>query len=192
MVANSRLVQYTGHLISRTFMNLKEDLSPGSNIPDSFNVVVEIPKGSQNKYEYDPEQGVFVLDRVLFSPLHYPGDYGFIPQTLAKDNDPLDVLVLVTHPTQPGMVMEVRPIGVLEFIDSGEDDDKLLCVPVTDIRFRDTQEIGDIPEPILDEIAHFFSVYKQLENKSVEIRGWHDSAAAKKIVTESIERYKNH
>lgn len=171
-------------------MNLKNDLSPGKNAPDTITVVVEIPKGSQNKYEYDAERGVFALDRVLFSPLHYPGDYGFVPQTLFTDGDPLDALVLLTNPTMPGMVIESRPIGALEFIDSGEADDKILCVPIDDIRFEKVQDISDISEPQLNEIAHFFEVYKQLEGKTVEVKGWHGKDHAKQLIVESIERYK--
>jgi inorganic pyrophosphatase len=172
-------------------MNFKDDLHPGKNLPESFNVVVEIPKGSQNKYEYDADLGAFKLDRVLFSPLHYPGDYGFVPQTLFTDGDPLDALVLVTFPTHPGMVIEVRPIGLLEFNDNGEADDKVLCVPMHDIRFEDVQDIGDIQEPILNEIAHFFMVYKHLEGKESDVQGWHDKKRAKEILLESVERYKS-
>ena len=171
-------------------MNLKDTLSPGNNVPDTIEVVIEIPKGSQNKYEYDAERGVFSLDRVLFSPLHYPGDYGFVPQTLFTDGDPLDALVLLTNPTMPGIVIESRPIGALEFIDSGEADDKILCVPVHDVRFGKMTDISDISEPQLNEIAHFFQVYKELEGKTVEVKGWHGVEHAKKLITESIERYK--
>lgn len=171
-------------------MNLKKDLSPGKNAPETIEVVIEIPKGSQNKYEYDSERGVFCLDRVLFSPLYYPGDYGFVPQTLFTDGDPLDALVLLTNPTLPGMVIESRPIGALEFIDSGEADDKILCVPVNDIRFEKVLDIGDISQPQLNEIAHFFQVYKELEGKKVEVKGWHGKEKAKQLITESIERYK--
>lgn len=170
-------------------MNYKDDLSPGNNIPDEFNVVVEIPKGSQNKYEYDPELGAFALDRVLFSPLHYPGDYGFVPQTLASDGDPLDALILVNFPTFPGCVVKARPIGVMEFMDDGESDDKILCVPVDDIRFKDVQNLEDVPEPIRDEIAHFFKVYKELEGKTVEVKAWHDVDKAKEITKASVEAY---
>lgn len=171
-------------------MNLKDSLPPGDELPGTFNVVVEIPKGSQNKYEYDASLEAFVLDRVLFSPLHYPGDYGFVPQTLATDGDPLDALVLVTYPTFPGAVVHVRPIGVLEFVDSGEADDKILCVPVSDIRFDSVTEIHHIQEPILNEIAHFFMVYKELEGKHVKVKGWHHAATARKIVQEAAERYR--
>ncbi len=171
-------------------MNLKDDLSPGANLPETFNVVVEIPSGSQNKYEYDPELGTFKLDRVLFSPMHYPGDYGFVPQTLFTDGDPVDALVLVTFPTSPGVVIEVRPIGVLDFVDDGEEDHKLLCVPIKDIRYKDMKSMSDIAEPYLNEIAHFFKVYKELEGKKVEVKGWHGVDEAKKILLESVERYK--
>jgi len=171
-------------------MNLKDALSPGSDIPDLVNVVVEIPKGSQNKYEYDTELGILKLDRVLFSPLHYPGDYGFIPQTLAKDGDPADALVLVSFPTFSGVVIEARPIGVLIMIDDGEEDDKILCVPKNDIRFDRFKNITDVEEPILNEIAHFFTVYKELEGKNVEIKGWKDLDKAKEILNESVEAYK--
>lgn len=172
-------------------MNLKDDLTPGENLPDSFNVVVEIPSGSQNKYEYDADLGAFKLDRVLFSPMHYPGDYGFVPQTLFTDGDPVDALVLVTFPTYPGIIVEVRPIGVLEFIDDGEEDHKLLCVPVNDIRYSTVNTMKDIAEPYLNEIAHFFKVYKELEGKTVDVKGWHGVDEAKKILLESIERYKD-
>ncbi|PIQ75939.1 inorganic diphosphatase [Candidatus Peregrinibacteria bacterium CG10_big_fil_rev_8_21_14_0_10_49_24] len=171
-------------------MNYKDDLSSGKNLPETFNVVVEIPKGSQNKYEYDSDLGAFKLDRVLFSPLHYPGDYGFVPQTLFTDGDPLDALVLVTFPTYPGMVIEVRAIGLLEFNDNGEADDKVLCVPVHDIRFETVHDIADIQEPILNEIAHFFMVYKHLEGKKSDVQGWHGKERAKEILLESVERYK--
>jgi len=172
-------------------MNLKDDLTPGENLPDSFNVVVEIPSGSQNTYEYDADLGAFKLDRVLFSPMHYPGDYGFVPQTLFTDGDPVDALVLVTFPTYPGIIVEVRPIGVLEFIDDGEEDHKLLCVPVNDIRYSTVNTMKDIAEPYLNEIAHFFKVYKELEGKTVDVKGWHGVDEAKKILLESIERYKD-
>ena len=171
-------------------MNLKDDLTPGANLPDTFNVVVEIPSGSQNKYEYDAELGAFKLDRVLYSPMHYPGDYGFVPQTLFTDGDPIDALILVTFPTLPGIVVEVRPIGVLDFVDNGEEDHKLLCVPVNDIRYKEMKSMKYIAEPYLNEIAHFFKVYKELEGKTVEVKGWHGVDEAKKLLLESIERYK--
>ncbi len=170
-------------------MDFWHDIPAGSNIPDELNVIVEIPKGSQNKYELDKEHGIFRLDRVLFSPIHYPGDYGFIPQTLAEDGDPLDALVLVTYPTFPGTLITARPIGVLHMQDNGQRDDKILCVPVDDIRMESFQNVTDIQSAIRQEIAHFFQVYKQLEGKKVVIAGWDETQAAKKVIQEAVDRY---
>ena len=135
-------------------------------------VFVEIPKGSQNKYEYDKEKGVFRLDRVLYSPMHYPADYGYIEETLAEDGDPLDVLVLVSNPTFPGCVITTRLIGALIMTDDKGEDTKLLGVPVDDPRFAEIQDIDDVPAHIKREIGHFFQVYKDLENKKTEIGDW--------------------
>lgn len=165
-------------------------IPPGKNVPENIHVVVEIPKGSQNKYEFDEEYGVLRLDRVLFSSMVYPGDYGFVPQTLGLDGDPLDALVFVTNPTFPGTLIDVRPIGVLEIIDQGEEDDKILCVPVGDPRFKHMNDIHDLEEAFLNEIAHFFTVYKQLEGKKVEVRGWKNAEEAKKIITRCVEAFK--
>ena len=161
-------------------------LTAGPRAPDTVNVFVESPKGSQNKYEYAHELHILRLDRVLFSPLHYPGDYGFIPGTMAEDGDPLDALVMVSFPTYPGTLIEARPIAVLDMVDGGKPDAKILCVPVHDIRFAEDKDMGDLPKPILDEIAHFFTVYKHLEGKVVEIRGWQDAVAAKAIIRKSV------
>lgn len=170
-------------------MDYWHGISPGKNPPERLNVIIEIPQGSQNKYELDKENGVFKLDRVLFSAVHYPGDYGIIPRTLAKDGDPLDALVLITYPTYPGVLIESRPIGALRMIDGGKEDDKILVVPVKDTRFSAISDIGDIEEAILNEIAHFFSIYKQLEGRKVEIRGWDGKEVANRIIMESIETY---
>lgn len=166
------------------------DLTPGS-VPDHLNVVVEVPKGSQNKYEFDKDIGMVRLDRVLFSPLHYPGDYGFVPKTLWPDGDPLDALVLVTNPTFPGVVIDARPIGVLNMVDNGDSDVKILCVPVNDVRFKNLKDIEGLDEHFLEEIAHFFTVYKELEGKKVEVGGWEGAAAAKKAILQAVEAYKN-
>jgi len=171
-------------------MDIWHDVKAGNKVPDNVNVVVEIPMGSRNKYELDKVTGMFKLDRVLFSPMHYPGDYGLIPQTLGEDNDPLDGLVLMSRPTFPGCLIEAKPIGVLKMIDGGEADDKILCVPHDDVRFKDFKNLASVPKPILDEIGHFFQVYKQLEGKKVEIKGWEDVATAKKVIKECIDRYK--
>lgn len=171
-------------------MDFWRDISPGDGAPNVVNVIVEIPKGSQNKFEYDKEMGIFALDRVLFSPIHYPGDYGIIPQTLAEDGDALDALVLVTYPTYPGILIPARPIGVLRMRDNGEGDDKILCVPDKDVRMTHLSDARDIQEPIRAEIAHFFEVYKQLEGKKVQLGGWDGVVEAKRIILEAIERYK--
>ncbi|MBI3255580.1 MAG: inorganic diphosphatase [Candidatus Andersenbacteria bacterium] len=172
-------------------MNYLKDIPAGEDAPKVVNVVIEIPKGSQNKYEYDKKLGVFKLDRVLFSPLHYPGDYGFIPQTLEEDGDPADALILINFPTYPGMLIEARPIGVLPMIDNGEPDHKILCVAANDVRMKHMDSIDDVEDPILNEIAHFFKVYKELEGKKVELSDWKDIAEAYRIITAAQERYAN-
>lgn len=170
-------------------MNAFDTISPGRKVPEDIHVIVEIPKGSQNKYEIDKEHGVLRLDRVLFSPIYYPGDYGYVPQTLSTDGDPLDALVLVTYPTLPLTLIDARPIGVLEMIDGGAQDDKILCVPMHDVRFDRVLSLEDIDEHSLNEIAHFFTVYKQLEGKKVEVIGWRGREEAHRIIAESIARY---
>ncbi|MBO8170652.1 MAG: inorganic diphosphatase [Bacillaceae bacterium] len=158
-----------------------------SKVVDAF---IEIPAGSQNKYEYDKEAGVFRLDRVLYSPMHYPTEYGYLENTLALDGDPLDILVLTTFPTFPGCVIKSRVIGVLVMSDDKGQDEKLLGVPVDDPRWDNVNSLDDIPEHKLKEIAHFFEVYKDLENKKTEIKGWEGPEAASRLIDECIERYK--
>lgn len=169
--------------------NFWHDIDSGPDIPDIINVVVEIPRGSQNKYEYDKKYNLMKLDRVLFSPFHYPGDYGIIPQTLSEDSDPLDALVLVTNPTYPGILIESRPIGLLQMKDQGEIDDKIICVSTNDPRYLHTTDILDIEDHYRSEIAHFFQVYKDLEGKKVEIIGWESSERAKQVILDSVKRY---
>lgn len=171
-------------------MDYWHDIAPGEDVPNEISVIVEIPKGSQNKYEYDKKNGIMALDRVLFSPMHYPGDYGLVPQTLGEDGDPLDALVLLDDSTYPGILIKARPVGSLSMIDGGEGDDKLLCVPVDDPRAKRIKDISDVEKHRLDEIAHFFETYKQLEGKEVKIGGWQDAKAAHKLIEESIARYK--
>jgi len=165
------------------------DIEPGNDVPKNINVIVEIPKGSMNKYEYDKKNHIIKLDRVLFSPFHYPGDYGLVPQTLSEDGDPLDALVLVTSPTYPGILIESRPIGLLEMKDDGELDDKIICVATNDPRYFHTADITDIEDHHRSEIAHFFQVYKDLEGKKVEILGWKPAKDAKDVIIDSIKRY---
>ena len=157
----------------------------------SIDVVVEIPKGSRNKYEYDHEKNVIRLDRMIFSSMFYPSDYGFVPDTLALDGDPLDVLVLVTEPTFPGCVIEVRPIGIFNMTDEKGPDAKVLCVPVSDPNWDKIRELSDVNPHLIREIEHFFQVYKDLEKKKVGIEGWEDKDMAVKTILESKERYIN-
>ncbi|PSL50456.1 inorganic pyrophosphatase [Salsuginibacillus halophilus] len=153
--------------------------------------IVEIPTGSQNKYEFDKEKGAYVLDRVLFSPMFYPAEYGYLDKTLALDEDPLDILVLVNNPTFPGCMIESRVIGYLNMVDDGEEDQKLLAVPTEDPRFENVTSLNDIPQHKLEEVAHFFKTYKDLENKTTEIGAWEDAEAAAKLVEDCIDRYNN-
>ncbi|HEX7057597.1 MAG TPA: inorganic diphosphatase [Bacilli bacterium] len=155
-------------------------------IVDAF---IEIPTGSQNKYEFDKEKKAFVLDRVLYSPMHYPTEYGYLENTLALDGDPLDILVLTTFPTFPGCVIESRVIGVLIMSDDKGQDEKLLAVPVHDPRWREVNSLKDIPQHKLKEIAHFFQVYKDLENKKTIIEGWKDAAFAQQLYDDCVKRY---
>jgi inorganic pyrophosphatase len=152
-------------------------------------VVVEVPMGSRNKYELDKERGVYVLDRMLFSAVHYPGDYGFVDNTLAKDGDPLDVVVILGEPTFPGCRIRGRILGNLDMADDKGQDDKLLCVLDTDPRWKNLHDIGDVPAHMLDEIAHFFKVYKDLEQKEVDVRGWQDRATALKVLATARTDY---
>ncbi|GEN33744.1 MULTISPECIES: inorganic diphosphatase [Aneurinibacillus] len=152
-------------------------------------VFVEIPAGSQNKYEFDKEAGVFRLDRVLFSPMHYPTEYGYLENTLALDGDPLDALVLTTFPTFPGCVISTRIIGVLIMSDDKGQDEKLLGVPVDDPRWNDVKSLDDIPAHITKEISHFFERYKDLENKETKIEGWEGPEKAAQLIDECLARY---
>ena len=162
----------------------------GDKAPHRVNVVIEIPKDSVNKYEYDKQLHVFKLDRTLFSPVHYPGDYGFIPCTLGQDGDPLDVLVLVESPSFPGCLMEVRPIGVLQMVDQGKKDEKILAVAASDPLYSDVKDFSQVFPHKSREIEHFFSIYKALEDKKTEMAGWADADAARKIVMEGHKRFK--
>lgn len=161
----------------------------GDRVPESVNAVVEIPFEGINKYEYDKKLNVFRLDRNLYSPVHYPGDYGFFPSTLSLDGDPLDVLVLVDAPSFPGCVMEVRPIGVLNMLDQGKPDEKVLAVGKNNPRYKDVWNYSEIYPHMLLEITHFFSIYKDLEGKRVEIKGWQDASHARDAISQSHRRF---
>jgi inorganic pyrophosphatase len=165
------------------------ELPVGELCPEVVNAVIEIPLDGVNKYEYDKTYHVFRLDRNLYSPVHYPGDYGFVPSTLASDGDPLDCLVLVDAPSFPGCVQAVRPIGMLEMADQGLADEKLLCVGKNNPRYKDVWNYSEIYPHMLREITHFFSIYKDLEGKRVEVKGWRDASFARSKVLEAQQRF---
>lgn len=171
-------------------MNLWKDLSPGPSVPEVIYAVIEIPKGSRNKYEYDKDMEAFALDRVLYSPFYYPAEYGIIPKTLYDDGDPMDIMVLMDQPTFPGCVIETRPIGIMRMIDGEDHDDKILGVPINDPRCNDINDINDVSSHLLDEIAHFFKEYKYLEGKVTEVLGWESAEKAFEAIEHSIDLYK--
>jgi inorganic pyrophosphatase len=158
----------------------------------TIEVMIEIPKGSRNKYEFDHERNVMRLDRRLFTATVYPADYGFIPDTLAEDGDPLDVLVLTSEPTFPGCYIKVRPLGVFWMRDEKGPDAKVISVIAGDPDYQNVRQISDLPKHLLDEIEHFFNVYKDLEpGKSTLTAGFEGTEAASKVIDESVTRLKN-
>jgi inorganic pyrophosphatase len=154
-------------------------------------VLIEIPKGSRNKYEYDHKAHAIKLDRFLFSSMVYPTDYGFIPETLGRDEDPLDAMVCVSEPTFPGCMIDVKPIALFKMEDDKGVDDKILCVPLQDPAWNTLEELDDLSKQLRDEIAHFFSVYKDLEQKKVKVDGWYSREDAIKEIEESRKRYQD-
>ncbi|MDC0177654.1 inorganic diphosphatase [Polaribacter sp.] len=156
---------------------------------NTFDVLIEIPKGSRNKYEYDFDLNKIRFDRMLFSSMMYPADYGFVPETLALDDDPLDVLVLGHEPTFPMCVIEVKPIGVFHMTDEKGPDEKIICVPISDPIWNNKNDISDLNSHRLKEIEHFFQVYKDLEKKKVDVGGWGNAAEAKQIYKDCVVRY---
>ena len=153
-------------------------------------IVIEIPKGSRNKYEYDVESGTIKLDRFLYSSVVYPTDYGFIPDTWGQDDDPLDAMVCVSEPTFPGCVIEANPIALFRMRDDHGIDDKVLCVPVNDPAWNTLQKLDDLPGQLQAEIAHFFSIYKDLEQKAVDVDGWYSREDALQEIEESRGRWR--
>ena len=158
--------------------------------PGIINVLIEIPGGSKNKYEFDKDMNAFALDRVLFASVKYPYDYGFVPNTLADDGDPLDGMVMMDEPTFPGCVIAARPIGMLLMVDGGDRDEKILCVPAEDPRYNEVKSLKDIAPHRLEEIAEFFRTYKNLEKKVTEIQGWKDVDEVNPLIEECIKAYK--
>jgi len=170
-------------------MNLWHDIAPGT--AESINTIIEINKGSNNKYEIDKETGIIALDRVGHTAQAYPFDYGFVPQTLWDDGDALDVVVLTTYPLAPGILVKVRPVAVMDMIDSGESDAKIIAVPVKDPRWDDVQDLADINKHTLKEIEHFFVTYKKLQNKEVTINGTGDRKKAEEAFAKGLKLYKD-
>ncbi|KUL92846.1 inorganic pyrophosphatase [Bosea sp. WAO] len=169
-------------------------ISIGKNPPDEVNVVIEVAIGGEPiKYEMDKEAGTLFVDRFLYTPMRYPGNYGFIPHTLSEDGDPCDVLVANTRPLVPGSYIAVRPIGVMMMEDEGGGDEKIIAVPVPKLtkRYEHVTNYTDLPQITLDQIQHFFEHYKDLEpGKWVKLTGWGDAAKAKQLIVEAIERAK--
>lgn len=160
---------------------------PAQPEPGLLNILVEIPAGSKNKYEFDKDLNAFALDRVLYASVQYPYDYGFVPNTLADDGDPLDGLVMMDQPTFPGCVITVRPLGYLPMIDGGDPDEKLLCVPVNDPRYTEVKSLNDIAPHRLEEIAEFFRTYKNLEHKKTEIKPWIQGDAVTQLIEKCVK-----
>jgi len=169
-------------------MNLLHDVEPGTH--DEINVIIEIPKGSKNKYEIDKDTGLIALDRAAHTAQDFPFDYGFVPKTLWDDDDALDVIVLATFPLAPGILVRVRPVALMNMIDSGEADDKVIAVPTTDPRWDETKDITDINPHTLKEMEHFYSTYKTLQNKKVEVTGFKNAEEAKKAFDRGCSLYK--
>ncbi len=172
-------------------MNLWHDVPRGKNAPNEVNVIIEIPKGSYNKYEIDKETGLIALDRVNYSSAPYPFDYGYVPQTLWDDGDALDVIVLTTYPLNVGIQVAVRPVGIMEMIDSGDSDYKVIAVPANDKRFDHVQDIADVNPHSLKEFSHFWETYKILKGKGdvVTVNAVKGKAEAMAAVEKSIEMY---
>jgi inorganic pyrophosphatase len=179
---------------SREFLMRIDAISIGNNPPEDVNVIVEVPVGGHPiKYEMDKEAGTLVVDRFLYTPMTYPGNYGFVPHTLSEDGDPIDVLIASTRPLVPGCVINVRPIGVLKMEDNSGKDEKIIAVPSPKLtlRYEKVKDYTDLPEITLKQIEHFFEHYKDLEpGKWVKIFGWGDSKEAGELILEAVERAK--
>ena len=169
-------------------MNLLHDIAPGTK--EEMNVIIEIPKFSKNKYEIDKETGIIALDRVMHTAQDYPFDYGFVPQTLFDDGDALDVVVVTTYPLAPGIMLKARPVAIMEMIDGGERDDKVVAVPVEDPRFDNVKDLSDLNPHFIKEMTHFFETYKKVQNKDVSVGEWHGAKEAKAAFEKSVAMYK--
>ena len=173
-------------------MNIWHDIDPRRITPENFVAVIEISKGSKQKYELDKKTGLLILDRILYTSTHYPANYGFIPQTLASDGDPLDVLVLCSESLLPLSLVNVYPIGVITMEDGGKPDEKIIAIPFTDPNYNTYRSIDELPKHVFDEMQHFFSVYKQLEGKNTAVNTVQGKEEAVRIISASLESYKEH
>lgn len=172
-------------------MNLWHEISAGDDVPNIVNVIVEIPKGSKNKYEIDKETGLIKLDRAMKSAQDYPFDYGFVPQSLWDDGDALDVILLTTYPLAIGILVEARPVAVMRMIDGGDGDDKIIAVPKNDPRWEEIKDLTDVNKHTIKEIQHFLETYKSIEGKSVVINGVEGRAEAMKAVEKGLKMYRD-
>lgn len=170
-------------------MNIWHDIDPKRITPKSFEAHIEIPKGSKTKYELDKETGILKIDRVLYTSTVYPSNYGFIPRTYADDGDPLDVLVLCSEPILPATLVQCYPIGVINMIDDGKMDEKIIAIPFREPTYNIYSDISQLPRHIFDEIRHFFQVYKVLEHKTTSVRELMDRESAVQIVQKCIDNY---
>ncbi len=175
----------------RLLMNIWHDIDPKRITPDEFIAVIEIQKGSKQKYELDKKTGLLILDRILYTSTHYPANYGFIPHTLADDGDPLDVLVLCSESLLPLSLVKVYPIGVITMNDNGKNDEKIIAIPFTDPNYNSYKTIADLPKHVFDEMQHFFSVYKQLEGKNTAVNTVCGRENAIAIIEKSLMSYKD-
>ncbi|USN94726.1 MAG: inorganic diphosphatase [Candidatus Nomurabacteria bacterium] len=171
-------------------MNLLHELSIGEKSPEVINVIVEIPKGSKNKYEIDKETGLIALDRAMHTAQDYPFDYGFAPQTYWDDGDALDVVLLTTYPLAPSILVRARPVGIMNMLDDGDSDAKIIAVPAKDPRWDEVTDLSHVNKHTLKEIEHFFTTYKKIQDKVVEVTGWGDKNAALEAVNRSVDLYK--
>lgn len=169
--------------------NIWHDISPKRIHAEDFMCVIEIPKGSKKKYELDKETGCLMLDRILHTSTHYPANYGFIPRTYGDDNDPLDVLLICSEQIEPMTLVRAYPIGVISMIDSGRKDDKIIAVPFSDPYYNMYHDIGELPDHVYEEMQHFFSVYKSLENKDTAVNEVSNREDAVRIIDDAIEHY---
>lgn len=170
-------------------MNIWHDISPERIKPEDFVAVVEISKGSKKKYELDKETGLIILDRILYTSTHYPANYGFIPRTYGDDKDPLDVLVLCSEEIEPLSLVRCYPIGVMNMIDNGMGDEKIIAIPFNDPNFNMYKNINELPSHLFSEMRHFFSVYKELENKETAVNELGGPEEAKDIIDYCIKNY---